>query len=121
MPWPQKGADVTLPLGTSAPITGFGKETTGWQSGSKTVYETQQLGTTPASSTWSKFQETGSATADKTWFVEEDPDNAGYPNIRADLTEATSATINQLRLFLPVLKKQVHPAVQWHQYKTKLK
>jgi hypothetical protein len=93
LPWPQKGADVTLPLGTSAPVTGFGKETTNWQSGSKTVYETGGV-----TSTWSNFQETGSATADKSWYVQEDPDNTGYPNIRADLSEATAATINQLRL-----------------------
>ena len=30
-------------------------------------------------------------------WAEEDPLNAGFPNIRADLTSATAATINQLR------------------------
>jgi hypothetical protein len=108
LPWPQKGADVTLPLGTSAPIdgtapiTGWGKTNQTFSTTNLPIYETDASGTrTLATAAWIN---TG-AGADFSFAVEEDPSNSGYPNVRADvsgltadLSTATSATINQLRL-----------------------
>lgn len=94
LPWPQKGDAVTLPLGTSAPVTGIGKETQTWQAGPVSVYETD--GTTTTS--YANYQVIANAAGANYHFkVEEDPNNSGYPNIRADLSAATAATINSLR------------------------
>jgi len=92
LPWPQKGDSVDLPLGTSAPITGIGKLSQTFGETSATAYETN--GT--SSETYAKaalVRDVGGAFT----YIEEDPNNLGYPNIRADLTQATAATINQLR------------------------
>jgi len=93
LPWPQKGASVDLPLGTSAPVTGIGALTQTW-GGSDDVYETDGTGQTTFEHTKNFFQ-TGD---DDKIYLEEDPNNLGFPNIRADLSEATAATINELRL-----------------------
>jgi len=85
LPWPQKGESIDLPLGTTAPVTGIGTETTVFTNGPKNIYETDATGSTA----YAKYQ--------FNTFTEEDPNNAGYPNIRADLSSATAATINQLR------------------------
>ena len=71
LPWPQKGADVTLPLGTTAPV----------------VYE----GTTSEPASYF----TGGNT--HTGFVGVATVAEGL-KLNADLSSATSATINQLRL-----------------------
>lgn len=91
LPWPQKGPGVELPLGTSAPVTGIGISTSGsWAGAPFTVYETDGTGAT----TYSNRQGTDAANG---FAIEEDPNNTGYPNIRADLANATAATINSLR------------------------
>ena len=94
LPWPQKGASVDLPLGTSAPITGLMKKDQTYSRTSDTGYVTDGSGIT----TYTSSESIGDGSNQGTWFTEEDPDNAGYPNIRADLSEATAATINELRL-----------------------
>ncbi len=99
LPWPQKGTSVAIPLGTSAPITGLGKENQTYGAGGN-VYETDGTGTTAFAS----MQDLGSGSASQTWAVEEDPNNTGFPNIRADLTNATAATINQLRQSFQIQK-----------------
>lgn len=88
LPWPQKGPAVSLPLGTSAPITGIGtfNQTFGT---SGNYYETDATGT--------RAYAASVDASGGTVFLEEDPTNTGFPNIRADLTNATAATINQLR------------------------
>ncbi len=93
LPWPQKGSAVLLPLGDSAPITGIGKQTTVWGSGPTTPYETDGVGT----SSYASSAEILGGSANYRFYAEEDPDNTGYPNIRADLSNATQATINELR------------------------
>ena len=87
LPWPQKGDAVTLPLGTVAPVTGIGPTASG-STGAITFYET---GGTGAS--------TGTGWSDQfvNHAIEQDPNNTGFPNIYADLSQATAATINQLR------------------------
>jgi hypothetical protein len=92
LPWPQKGDSVSLPLGTSAPITGIGKGNQTYPDSSQAVYETDGSGTTTYASAALVTD-----TVNTRFRVEEDPNNAGYPNIRADLSNATAATINSLR------------------------
>jgi len=92
LPTPQKGPAVELPLGTSAPITGLAKGnqtyTANWDG-----YQTDGSGVVNYASA-APFDGT---TGNNQWHGQEDPNNPGFPNIRADLTNATAATINQLR------------------------
>ena len=100
LPWPQKGDAVQLPLGTDAPITGLGKVNQVYAAGPQTAYETDGTGTV----SYANFQSIDNASANTQFRVEEDPNNAGFPNIRADLTNATAATINQLRQAFQIQK-----------------
>ena len=99
LPWPQKADAVTIPLGTSAPVTGIGKLNQTYVGG-LSAYETDGSGTT----SYTSAQYVGDSVANYNFIVEEDPDNTGYPNIRADLTQATAATINSLRLAFQLQK-----------------
>ena len=81
LPWPQKGADVTIPLGTTAPVTTDTGAPNYQPSVASTSFGDQRL----FSTTVNPLALT-SATTDMT--------TALY----ADLSDATSATINQLRL-----------------------
>ncbi len=93
LPWPQKGDAVDLPLGTKAPVYGIGKENQVYVTSPQNVYEAGKS----VLSTYTDAQEIDPGTAGESVWIEEDPGNAGYPNIFADLTAATAATINQLR------------------------
>jgi len=92
LPWAQKGTAVNLPLGTSAPVTGIGKSTGVFGDGSQTVRESD--GTT---STYTISSGISTAT-DKAFIIEGTNASTGFPNIKADLTQATAVTINDLRL-----------------------
>ncbi|AXL14686.1 major capsid protein [Microviridae sp.] len=92
LPWPQKGDSVDLPLGTSAPVTGIGRTGQSY-AGAQNVYETDGTAAT-----------TFAASDNTNIYVEEDPNNSGFPNIRADLSAATAATINQLRQAFQIQK-----------------
>lgn len=92
-PWPQKGGAVTVPLGEQAPITGIGMQWTTGGGGEAPLNP-------PAS------HETGGIDKDYTsgWdtgvnniIVAEDPDNANYPDIWADLSSAEGVNVNDLR------------------------
>lgn len=90
LPWPQKGDAVGLPLGGDAPITGLGITSGSSISGtSKSVNITD--GVAPVT-----FGLSYESTL-RNLSIEDDPNNAGYPNVRADLTGVTAATINDLR------------------------
>lgn len=96
LPWPQKGEAVDLPLGTSAPITGLGYESQTYGTTNATMYETD--GT--ASVTYAKATNTTNGNI----RLEEDPDNPGFPNVRADLSAAIAPTINSLRQAFQIQK-----------------
>lgn len=85
-PWTQKGTAVTVPLGTSAPVTGIGVTNQTYTAGPHNAYETGGSGAESYADYWS-----GSPS------IEEDPNNAGFPNIRADLSNADGPDINTLR------------------------
>lgn len=91
LPWPQKGAAVELPLGTSAPVLGIGKASALYTNGPVTAYESD--GTTSSYATYANFN---SADGNDRFYAEQNG-TTGYPNIRADLSAATAATINQFR------------------------
>jgi len=92
LPWPQKGDAVEMPLGTSAPIAGLG------------VLSTDNA---PAGVAGGTYKETGGtsrvytaawSTASDSVAVEvEDFAGTNYPKAYADLSDATAATINELR------------------------
>ena len=102
LPWPQKGPAVNLPLGLQAPVSGMG---------------VLQGDNTPASTTatvkWSGADSTvvygtGANTVwdntDSWRFRSRDVAGTKYPDIYADLSSATAATINQLRQAFQIQK-----------------
>lgn len=91
-PAPQKGTEVTLPLGTEAPVKGFGKWTGTYASTNQSVRETGGNDVT-----YTKSARVEGGGNDVAFNVQEDPDRAGYPGVFADLTNAAAATVNSLR------------------------
>ncbi len=98
LPWPQKGTAVELPLGATAPIIGLGFK----DNESVTGVDATGVG-------WNPMRETsgdrswvyGAAGASDDLAVEVDTEFASTtskPMIFADLSSATAATINDLRL-----------------------
>lgn len=98
LPWPQKGDAIDLPLGTSAPIMGLGVVNQTWAAGPVSVYETDGTGAV----SYANYKSVDGVSADRELLVEEDPTNDNFPNIRADLSNASAATINQWREALQI-------------------
>ena len=90
LPWPQRGTAVTLPLGTQAPVEGIGFTDQNHIAGPQAVYETDSTTTV----NYGHYESTSSPTNQV--YVEAES-NTGPPMIYANLTNATSATINELR------------------------
>jgi len=85
LPWPQKGASVSLPLGSTAPV----------KSSAPLTLELQGYSTTPALRVIDKLYGSGWST---------DTAVTGINNLYADLSQATAATINQLRQSFQIQK-----------------
>ena len=83
LPWPQKGADVTIPLGTTARISSDATPDTDYLSVYSTDTSSYKRMYPPSASEAIKMDTTAGLEADRLY---------------ADLSDATSATINQLRL-----------------------
>lgn len=92
-PWEQKGPSITIPIGTQAPVTGIGKRTQVSPLTSGSAFETGASG----SRVYAKYTTVGVTTNDDQIRVEEDPNNAGFPGIFADLTGASAVTVTALR------------------------
>lgn len=93
LPWPQKGTAVTLPLGSTAPITGIAKVNSNWGGSTSGLYESGQ---TSGTKTYTVSQGINPAGADTQWAIK-GLSGSNYPQIYADLSNATAATINALR------------------------
>ena len=91
LPSPQRGDAVSLPLGTTAPVLGIGKQTQNYSGVNQLVYEAD--GTT---STYASSFLVAPGDQNTNLHIEKRTDS-NYPNIRADLSNATAATINELR------------------------
>jgi hypothetical protein len=107
LPWPQKGDAVELPLGDEAPVMGDGKMLSLWTNAGGSNPQTYGgLAFNSSGAVW--FQggtygedvgyydgtPDGSTNYNRMVGVTDDPDESG---LVADLTSATSATINELR------------------------
>lgn len=91
-PDPQLGPDITIPLADdNPPVKGIGKGNQVYGSGGN-FYETGETGATAAGDN----QVITGGAADTNFYIQEDPSNAGFPNIRADLS-AAMGSINELR------------------------
>jgi len=88
LPWPQKGAGVELPLGTSAPVLGISESTGAVYTSAATGQKDAAGNSPPAGNNW-----TGSYSG----LMIQGDNSTKIPNIYADLENATAATINSLR------------------------
>lgn len=95
-PWTQKGPDVTLPIGTSAPVKGIG--TTG------TVGTGAAVNNVKESDGTTRNYVDGSVIG--SWYGEENPTHTGFPNVYADLQNATGAKINDIRRAFAIQRYQ---------------
>ena len=86
LPWPQKGDAVSLPLGTVAPVVGTSSPTPTFKAGGTGVAVSALL--TSGGTTWNA-NINPTATGLAQW---------SDPALEADLSTATAATINDLRL-----------------------
>ena len=99
LPWPQKGPSVSLPLGTTAPVTGIGILSSDNTPGSATNNYKQSDETTESYTT--PYAMSGTDAPTIRW---RDVGGTKYPDIQADLASASAATINQLRQSFQIQK-----------------
>lgn len=87
LPWPQKGDAVEMPIGSTAPVVRVGA--TGAPTFSSAAYSNQALRTTTGTGDLNVAAAAGVATQAAWWGT--------TTGLEADLSDATAATINELR------------------------
>lgn len=90
-PWEQKGPAVTIPLGTTAPVTGIGKVNQNFVGVPGNYYDTTGFKSYPNSVSIDP------SAANTQWAIRGTAAVGGLPDIRADLSNASAITINLLR------------------------
>jgi hypothetical protein len=104
LPWPQKGAAVTLPLGSTAPVYGTGKTLVLWDGTTRYGLDSDGGGTVHAKTgdynTAAGTAPSGTNAGNTTLGVVTN----GVSGLYADLSAATAATINQLRQSFQIQK-----------------
>ena len=93
LPWPQKGPDVLLPIGVSAPISGIGKQTSNFGNDGLTYRDS-----TGVSMVYPHSQTVDTSSNDQTFAIRGTAASGGFPDVTADLSDATAVSINDLRL-----------------------
>jgi hypothetical protein len=105
LPWPQKGSSVSLPLGTTAPVRGVagqqvnfttGTDTYGLASGTNSTSWTISSPNNTVGNSVTPIQTGGSKSVGLV--------PTGNSGMYADLSQATAATINQLRQSFQIQK-----------------
>lgn len=99
LPEPQKGPDVTLPIGGTAPVLGIGKRTQAFSTTPQSVFQSDGTTTNYAIS-----RLVSASSADFEYYIEGTNGTTGYPNIRVDLASATMANVNNIRLLFQIQK-----------------
>lgn len=101
LPWPQKGASVSLPLGTTAPIKGLYTNPAVTQA----IAAVQAVGTAaPGSLSMNSAGNVWIASKSAVGTAAATAFNDTNANVYADLSTATAATINQLRQSFQIQK-----------------
>jgi hypothetical protein len=101
-PWTQKGSDVTIPLGDTAPVLGIGKASNTYTQVDTNNWESGGVG----QRTYASSEEIDNASFDTRFRVEEDPERPGQPHIFADLSQAIGANINDVRKAFAIQRYQ---------------
>lgn len=103
-PWEQKGPAITIPLGSEAPVLGFGPKTgtdnKAAPSGATTIFDSNGVQRALAAH-WQQFNDpsdTATTTGEMRYGLEAQTlGGVTYPHLRADLSNASAITINALR------------------------
>lgn len=95
LPWPQKGDPVSIPLGGNAPVTGIGVPSGTPYDGLDVVID-ETTGSRNYGSHTSSYPGIDPLVTPGLITIEQDTDS-GFPNIYADLSNASTITINSLR------------------------
>lgn len=96
----QKGIAPAIPLSGEIPLLGLGYFNQTVHTGPVTSYESDHT-----TSTYAKYKVVGSDAPNEHLYAEDDPDNAGYPNFRVDLSQGSAtADVSDLRLMFQIQK-----------------